>query len=80
MGQLNYNWDVARVNMRKLREKKQLSQLALHIELGWCEGSISNYESGKNIPSIEYIIAFCTYFEIRIEELFEEDLIKEKKH
>lgn len=73
MNESKYNWDVARENMRNIRLNAGLTQLQLSIELGWSSSSIANIENGKNAPSILYVIAFCDYFKVGLEDLYREN-------
>ena len=36
----------------ELRGKAKISQIALADELGWSQGRLSNYESGRRVPSL----------------------------
>ena len=71
---MEYNWDVARENLKKIRQDNGLSIYALEKELNWCYSSISSYEVGRNIPKINYLIDFCNYFKMSIEDLFKKEL------
>lgn len=65
-----YNWDIARKNMKKIRLAHNMTILQLSIELGWSQSAVGTYEIGNRAPTILYVIAFCQYFGVKIEELF----------
>lgn len=77
MEKFKYNWDIARGNMKKIRKKHNMSQLKLQLEIGWCFNTIANYENGVNYPSINFVICFCEYFGISIDDLFRKDLVED---
>lgn len=68
---MEYDWDVARENMKKIRLEHNMTMLQLALELGWSQSTIGIYEIGNRAPTILYVIAFCQYFGVKIEELFQ---------
>ena len=56
----------------KIRLAHNISARKLSLELGQSTEYINQIESGKNMPSVEGLINFCNYFDISIEEFFEE--------
>ena len=43
-------------NLRKIREKKRISQISLSIDVGVAQETISSYERGKSLPSADVLI------------------------
>ncbi len=58
-------------NLRKLREKKHLSQVRLSIELEVSQELISQYELGKSRPNIDNLIKLADYFKCSTDYLLE---------
>ena len=50
--------------IRDLRESKKLNQTQLGLALNMTQRKISYIECGKYEPSIEDIVAFCSYFKV----------------
>ncbi len=55
--------------LKELRLEKGLSQQALGKELGFCNQTISFWESGSREPDLDTLVKIATYFEISFEEL-----------
>lgn len=55
--------------LRRLREKKGLSQLALAKELGMAQQTYQGYETGKRKVSLHQIQKFAQYFEVTTDYL-----------
>ena len=51
-------------NMIDIRKESGLTQEQLAKKLGWSRPQIARYETRKSIPSVEYLIAFCNYYNI----------------
>ena len=49
-------------NLKKLREKRNLNQLKLALDLGITQESISKYEAGSILPSAATLIKMAKYF------------------
>lgn len=58
-------------NLRKLREKKKLSQVRLSIEIEVSQELISQYELGKSRPNIDNLIKLADYFKCSTDYLLE---------
>lgn len=56
-------------NLRKIREKRNKSQLQLSIELEVSQESISKYETGNAFPSKEVLIKMADYLNCSIDYL-----------
>lgn len=61
-------------NIRALRKAKKMSQDELAESLRVTKASISGYERGRNIPSVENLIRLSQIFEISIDFLIFQDL------
>ncbi len=48
-------------NLRKLREKKKITQIRLSIAAEVSQETISAYESGKSFPSVETLIKMADF-------------------
>lgn len=70
---MEYAWDIARENMKNIRLKNKLTIEELAKEINWSRSSIGGYEIGKRVPTITYIIDFCNYFGLKIENLFKRE-------
>lgn len=57
--------------MKRIRNKSNLRKVVLCEMLGIILKTIDRYESGKSMPSLEYIVSFCSLFDISIDELLE---------
>ena len=57
--------------LRELREKRNISQLKLAMDLGMNQNSISRYEYGKHQADYKTLVAFADYFNVSIDYLLE---------
>mgnify|MGYP005871657763 CR=1 FL=1 len=56
--------------LRTLRERRQLSQTRLGLDLGYADGSfISQVETGKKNPTAELILKVADYFGVSTDDL-----------
>ena len=55
--------------LKELRLEKGLSQQALGKELGFCNQTVSFWESGSREPDLDTLIKIAKYFDVSIEEL-----------
>ena len=60
-------------HLKDLRIEKGLSQQKLGEILGFCNQTISFWESGSREPDLDTLIEIARYFEVSIEELLEEN-------
>ena len=58
--------------LKELRIEKGLSQQKLGKELGFCNQTISFWESGSREPDLDTLVKISRYFEISYEDLLEE--------
>ena len=59
--------------LKELRIEKGLSQQKLGELLGFCNQTISFWESGSREPDLDTLVKIAHYFEIPFEELLEEN-------
>ena len=57
--------------LREFREKRNISQLKLAMDLGMNQNSISRYENGKHQADYKTLVAFADYFNVSIDYLLE---------
>ena len=57
------------VRLRRLRQKNHLTQSELGQILGLKPTAISNYESNRNEPSLDKLIALSKYFDVSCDYL-----------
>lgn len=57
--------------MKRIRNKSKLTKVEVCDILGIIPKTIERYEAGKSIPSLDYIVSFCSLFNISIDELVE---------
>lgn len=59
------------MRLKELREKRNLSQLKLAMDLGLNQNGISRYENGVRQADYETLIKFADYFDVSIDYLLE---------
>jgi transcriptional regulator with XRE-family HTH domain len=59
-------------NLKSLRIEKGISQQKLGEILGFCNQTISFWESGSREPDLYTLLAIARFFEVPIEELLVE--------
>lgn len=50
--------------MIDIRKESQMTQVELAKVLGWSRPQIARYETRKSTPTIDYLIAFCNYYNV----------------
>ncbi len=58
--------------LKELRLEKGLSQQKLGEELGFCNQTISFWESGSREPDLDTLLKIARYFEVPLEDLLTE--------
>ena len=58
--------------LKELRVEKGLSQQKLGELLGFCNQTISFWESGSREPDLDTLLMISKYFEVSLEDLLEE--------
>ena len=56
-------------NMIDIRKESGLTQAELAQKLGWSRPQIARYETRKSTPSVEYLIAFCDYYNLEADRV-----------
>ena len=59
--------------LKELRIEKGLSQQKLGEIWGFCNQTISFWESGSREPDLDTLVEIAHYFEVPLEELLEEN-------
>ena len=59
------------MRLKLLREKKNISQLKLAMDLNMNQNSISRYENGQRQADYQTLIACADYFDVSIDYLLE---------
>lgn len=59
--------------MKELRIEKGLSQQKLGEIFGFCNQTISFWESGSREPDLDTLLKIAHYFEVSLEELLEDN-------
>ena len=59
--------------LKELRMEKGLSQQKLGEIFGFCNQTISFWESGSREPDLDTLLKISHYFEVSLEELLEEN-------
>ena len=59
-------------NLIKLRKSKGLTQLEVAKIFNFSDKTISKWESGESLPSLEVLLKICEYFQISINDLVDE--------
>ena len=57
--------------LRELRNKRNISQLKLAMDLGMNQNSISRYENGQHEADYKTLVAFADYVNVSIDYLIE---------
>ena len=58
--------------LKELRIEKGLSQQKLGVNLGFCNQTISFWESGSREPVLDTLVKIAHYFEVSLEDLLVE--------
>ncbi len=59
------------MRLKKLRQKKKVSQLKLAMDLDLNQNSISRYENNQREADYKTLIALADYFDVSIDYLLE---------
>ena len=60
------------MRLKELREKKNITQLKLALDLGMNQNSISRYETGEREADYKTLILLSDYFNVSIDYLLEQ--------
>ena len=69
--------DVIAKNLIELRKKHNLTQNELAQKLNYSDNTISRWERGELTPSIETLQAISEFFDVPIENLIKENVVKQ---
>ncbi len=58
-------------NLRKIREKRNINQLKIAMDIGITQESISKYETGNAFPSKDVLIKLADYLNCSIDYLLD---------
>lgn len=58
-------------NLKAIRERKNITQVRLSMEIGVSQETISAYESGKAMPSIETLCRMADFFNVSTDYLLD---------
>lgn len=64
-------------HLKDLRERKHLSQTALHIDTGIDQSLLSKYERGERIPSSADLVLLADYYHTSVDYILERTDVKE---
>ena len=54
-------------NLRKLREEKNMTQIALQMKTGIEQAVLSKYENGSRVPTVETLIILADFFHVSLD-------------
>ena len=61
--------DGLNLQLRTIRERRGLTQLALGQRAGMAPASISHFETGQRVPSLESLVKLADALEVSVDEL-----------
>ena len=59
------------LNLLRLREKRRLTQVALHIATGIDQSLLSKYERGERLPSVSDLMILADFFHTSLDFLMD---------
>lgn len=59
------------LNLLRLREKRRLTQVALHIATGIDQNLLSKYELGERLPSVSDLMILADFFHTSLDFLMD---------
>ena len=65
-------------NLLSLRKSKKITQLELAEKLNYSDKTISKWETGESLPSIEILYNLSTFYGVTLDDLTKEDFAVEK--
>ena len=66
------------INIRKIRERKKISQESLSALIGVTQGAVSQWESGKTMPTAQNVIDLARILDCTTDDILITD--KEEEH
>ena len=64
--------DFVRERITQLRLKKGVSEYQMSYDLGHSRGYVYNISQGKALPPLKEFFAICDYFEITLQQFFDD--------
>ena len=58
-------------NLRKIREKKHITQIKLSTEIGVSQETVSAYEKGKSMPGVDTLCRMADFFHVTTDFLLD---------
>lgn len=58
-------------NLRKIREEKRISQIAVQMKTGIDQGHLSKIERGERVPSVENLLALADLYHTSMDFLMD---------
>ena len=59
--------DIMKTNLKTLRTKKGLTQIALQMETGIEQALLSKFENGERVPPTETLIRLAEFYNVSID-------------
>ena len=70
---------IVSINLTKLRKKNKLTQLELATKFNFSDKTISKWESGESLPSIDVLCLLAKFYGITLNDLTDPDLELEEQ-
>jgi transcriptional regulator with XRE-family HTH domain len=72
--------EVVAENLSNLRKNKKLTQQELADQIGYSDKSISKWELGKAIPTVDILKKFADFYGVSVDSLLQEGSAQQKLH
>ena len=59
------------INLRRIRKERRVSQNDLAQSIGVTQGTVSNWETGHMMPTLENLIAIAKFFGCKVDDLID---------
>ncbi len=70
--------EIVATNLIELRKRRHLTQVELAEQIGYSDKSISKWELGKSIPSVDILKQFADFYGVTVDFLITENAAKKK--
>jgi transcriptional regulator with XRE-family HTH domain len=57
-------------NLKNLRKAQKLTLIQLAKQINISKSALSDYETGKSVPSMDVVLKISNYFEVNVEKLY----------
>ncbi len=64
-------------NLKRIRKENNLTQLALQLKTGIDQATISKYETGERVPTVENLCILADFFGTSLDFLMDRTDVKE---